>query len=417
MKRIILITLAMIMAVGIQAQKIKLVGTWNEEGVERAWIFKKDGTLSLVGSIPTQARQFGRYFNYNLWYSRTEGKWTISGDTITEIGIHLQINIQCKNLNLNGLTATQKKCIKDSMDQDIASEQSRLKSDWARNYVGHKRIYTVESFSPMRMTFNNLNGSKFVLIRDVDKMTAVEKAAFEKDVAEYEAQIQKEKEMRELAKREAEAKAKHEAEERAKRAEEARLEAEKVYWEQMGAEKKASFDKAAAEGVNLIDLGLSVRWADRNLGASSDSDKGEYYAWGEIAPKNDSKSKYKPIVKPKAGAVLDASSDPATVRWGTGWHVPTIEQWKELFEKCSIRENTDHTGVVFTGPNGNSITIPFTRYTYWAHYWSNSISYKNHARIASVPRQAPAQIIAGYELKSSDTPKDDSFDVESLLPI
>ena len=416
MKRKFLITIAMIMAIGIQAQNIKLVGTWKEEGVERTWIFKKDGTLSLVGSIPTQARFFGRYFNYNLWYSRTEGKWTVSGDTITEIGIPLQINIQCRNLDLNGLTAAQKKQIKDRMDQDRALEQSRLKSDWAKNYVGYKRIYTVESFSPMRMALN-FNGSKFVLIRDVDKMTPAEKAAFEKDVAEYEAQIQKEKEMRELAKREAEAKAKHEADERAKRAEEARLEAEKVYWEQMGAEKRASFDKVAAEGVNLIDLGLSVRWADRNLGASSDSDKGECYAWDEITPKEDSNSKYKPIMKPKVGAVLDASSDPATVRWGTGWHVPTIEQWKELFEKCSMRENTDHTGVIFTGPNGNNITIPFTSYTYWAHYWSNSIRYKNIARIASVPRQAPAQMILGYEVKSSDTPAVGSIDVDTLLPI
>lgn len=429
MKRFILLTIAMIFAMSISAQKINIVGTWeevdpnqyhnqvlNESIVVRTWIFSTDGTKTLKGRQRLTYPIGGINCTFDIVQSRTDEKWTLNGKTLTGEAIPLnKLTVDVDYQKYGNYTTAQKQKINAGIPafRQLAIKEAR--QDW-QSFVGHKTTYTIISYNPKQMVLD-LDGQEFVLVRDQTKMTPAEKATFEKDVAEYEAQIQKEKEMRELAKREAEAKAKHEAEERAKRAEEARLEAEKVYWEQMGAEKRASFDKAAAEGVNLIDLGLSVRWADRNLGASSDSDKGEYYAWGEIAPKNDSKSKYKPIVKPKAGAVLDASSDPATVRWGTGWHVPTIEQWKELFEKCSMRENTDHTGVVFTGPNGNSITIPFTRYTYWAHYWSNSISYKNHARIASVPRQAPAQIIAGYELKSSDTPKDDSFDVESLLPI
>ena len=34
-----------------------------------------------------------------------------------------------------------------------------------------------------------------------------------------------------------------------------------------------------------IDLGLSVKWADRNIGASSPTEKGDYFAWGELKPK------------------------------------------------------------------------------------------------------------------------------------
>ena len=37
--------------------------------------------------------------------------------------------------------------------------------------------------------------------------------------------------------------------------------------------------------MQVVDLGLSVKWADRNLGATSPIDKGELYAWGELFPK------------------------------------------------------------------------------------------------------------------------------------
>ena len=194
--------------------------------------------------------------------------------------------------------------------------------------------------------------------------------------------------------------------------------ADLTFQQNLGPEKLASLKKAEKEGVKLVDLGLSVRWADRNIGSLSSYDKGVFYAWGEVHPRTlDENRKYKPIVKPKKDAVLDATSDPATVRWGTGWHVPTIQQWRELFEKCSMHETFDHTGVVFTGPNGNSIIIPFTNYNYWAHYWSNTSGSKGYADNASVPRKAPSQVVAGEVLKSSDRPKTGSFFAETPFPI
>ena len=36
-----------------------------------------------------------------------------------------------------------------------------------------------------------------------------------------------------------------------------------------------------------VDLGLSVKWADRNVGASSSTDGGYYYAFGEITTKSE----------------------------------------------------------------------------------------------------------------------------------
>jgi hypothetical protein len=194
--------------------------------------------------------------------------------------------------------------------------------------------------------------------------------------------------------------------------------AELAYQHSLGSEKITSLKKAEKEGVKLVDLGLSVRWADRNIGSSSSYDAGLYFAWGEVIPRAlDEERKYKPIIKPKKDAVLDTTSDPATVRWGVGWHVPTIQQWKELFEKCSMNETSDHTGVVFTGPNGNSIIIPFTNYAYWAHYWANESGYKGYGNNASVPRKAPSQVIAGETIKSSDKPKTGSIFAETPFPI
>lgn len=40
-----------------------------------------------------------------------------------------------------------------------------------------------------------------------------------------------------------------------------------------------------ANGHEYVDLGLSVKWATCNIGASSPEELGEYYAWGEVQPK------------------------------------------------------------------------------------------------------------------------------------
>ena len=57
--------------------------------------------------------------------------------------------------------------------------------------------------------------------------------------------------------------------------------------------------------INSIDLGLSVLWADRNIGAASPWDSGDYFAWGETAPKDDfSWENYKYTEADAATAIL-----------------------------------------------------------------------------------------------------------------
>ena len=50
----------------------------------------------------------------------------------------------------------------------------------------------------------------------------------------------------------------------------------------------AEGDAKTPNGVEAVDLGLSVKWANMNVGAQKDSGFGSYFAWGEIKPKDDS---------------------------------------------------------------------------------------------------------------------------------
>lgn len=105
-------------------------------------------------------------------------------------------------------------------------------------------------------------------------------------------------------------------------------------------------------GHEWIDLGLSVKWATCNVGASKPEDYGDYYAWGETTTKSDydwdtykwCKGTYDTMTKyctdSYYGTVdnrttLTSSDDVATVKWGSKWRMPTKEEMKELDEDCT----------------------------------------------------------------------------------
>ncbi|MGM9747136.1 MAG: hypothetical protein ACI30H_09275 [Paludibacteraceae bacterium] len=135
-------------------------------------------------------------------------------------------------------------------------------------------------------------------------------------------------------------------------------------------------------GYEYVDLGLSVKWATCNVGATAPEEYGNHYAWGETEPKSDySLSTYKwmervdskIIVKKyctdaNAGTVdnktvLDPEDDAATVNWGGTWRMPTNDEWKELIDKCTWTwvENfngSGKNGYEVKGANGNAIFLP-----------------------------------------------------------
>ena len=376
MKTILSLAIALAMEMNVNAQKINLVGTWNEvepnqnynqvlneSVVVRTWIFNADGTKTMKGRQQLTYPIGGINCTFDIIQSRTDEKWTLNGKTLTMEAIPLnKLTINVDYQKYGNYTAAQKQKINAGIPAFRQQAIKETRQGW-RSFVGHICTYTISSYNPKQMVLD-LNGNEFVLVRDLTKMPPAQKAQFDKDVVEYEARIQKEKEMREAAKREAE---------------ENRIKAENEYWTRIGIEKKNSADKAAAESVKLVDLGLSVRWADRNIGATSPEDNGFMYKWGEITSSRSS-GRYKPVRKPHKKDKLDASNDPATARWGVGFHVPSPEQWEELLQKC-VREVRNNV-LIITGPNGNSISIPIGNSISIpiktaqnnVHYWSNAMS-------------------------------------------
>ena len=119
-----------------------------------------------------------------------------------------------------------------------------------------------------------------------------------------------------------------------------------------------------------VDLGLSVKWATCNLGASQPHEYGDYYAWGETSPKSffsevNSETLNKPEMNDIAG---NLTYDAARFKWRRDWRLPTRDECRELLERCMWKWTTQNgrCGYKVEGPNGNSIFLPA------AGWYSNS---------------------------------------------
>lgn len=132
----------------------------------------------------------------------------------------------------------------------------------------------------------------------------------------------------------------------------------------------------------VVDLGLSVKWASFNVGARNEEEYGDFFAWGEVTPKrsydllsyrwfNDSSlSKYNSMSANGVvdnNLILDAEDDAATMNWGAEWRMPTKEEWEELHKCClwDWMENYHNSGVNgyliksnVEGYSNNSIFLP-----------------------------------------------------------
>lgn len=131
-------------------------------------------------------------------------------------------------------------------------------------------------------------------------------------------------------------------------------------------------------GYEFVDLGLSVKWATCNIGASNPEDNGDYYSWGETEKKsfynwssykfrlsgdsydNVTFSKYN--TNDKRGTVdnktiIDPEDDVAHVTWGGDWRIPTEAEIDELKKRCTW------TWTTVNGVNGYLVTSNVSGYT------------------------------------------------------
>ena len=156
--------------------------------------------------------------------------------------------------------------------------------------------------------------------------------------------------------------------------------------------KKLEELKAAGGSTTVVkdyvDLGLpsGLMWRKYNVGANSEYEAGNYYAWAETSPKQEynwdtykycvqvngiglySYTKYN---KTDKLTVLQPEDDAATANLGNNYRTPTREEWKELLNKCNwevvTKTNKNYMNPVVdywkvTGPNGKFIILPSTGY-------------------------------------------------------
>ena len=120
-------------------------------------------------------------------------------------------------------------------------------------------------------------------------------------------------------------------------------------------------DDGTIAGIEYVDLGLSVKWAPFNIGATSPAECGDYFAWGEI----ETKTEYTEANSLTHGIYMEdiggnPQYDAARAIWGSTWRLPSREEIEEIVAECTWEWTSvdGMNGCKITGPNGNHIFVP-----------------------------------------------------------
>lgn len=169
---------------------------------------------------------------------------------------------------------------------------------------------------------------------------------------------------------------------------------------------------------DYVDLGLPSRtlWAKTNVGASTETEAGSYFAWGESATKStytqvnyawatgitaEGEWGYQKLTKYDDNdnkKTLEAADDAATTQWGSTWVTPTPEQFQELLDNCTW--TIEGNGYRVAGTNGNSIYLPFAGQMYEGNltYSDEWGTYITNTRVETVTGNTPRYPTNCYEL-------------------
>ncbi len=201
-------------------------------------------------------------------------------------------------------------------------------------------------------------------------------------------------------------------------------------------EKKVRTDspqilKDIIKGHEWVDLGLpsGTKWATYNVGAASPDEFGDYYAWGEIEPKDEyidinSLTHRKDIKWLEKHGIIDkegnltSAHDVATLVWGEPWRMPTDEEYEELLDFC-VWTFTDYKGTngyLVTGPNHETIFFVAAGFKQGAtaeyigdygDYWSATV----------VPELIGASCSLGYSSKTYGRRRYARFAGRTIRPV
>ena len=159
----------------------------------------------------------------------------------------------------------------------------------------------------------------------------------------------------------------------------AKQEQERKHEEYVKEQRKKAFP-------NAVDIGLSVKWASFNLGAYKPADVGSMFYWAENQSSTKGNPKYSKVKVDVIGDIAgDDKYDAATNMLGKNWRLPTDEECQELLNNCKWETKIIDgiEGRLVTGPNGNSIFLPFnqkdikSRKYVSGHYWTSTPHYES----------------------------------------
>ena len=144
------------------------------------------------------------------------------------------------------------------------------------------------------------------------------------------------------------------------------------------------------EPAEAVDLGLSVKWASHNLGASQPEELGWGYTWGDNTGtdvNHRDEDDYRGLIThiQETQEPIDISGnpswDPAAYKWKGKWRMPTLTEVIELVSNTTCQEERDGSGILqgyrVTGKNGNSIFLPVNGELenapqMWGMYWTGN---------------------------------------------
>ena len=110
--------------------------------------------------------------------------------------------------------------------------------------------------------------------------------------------------------------------------------------------------------TDLVDLGLSTKWAKYNVGASDEKQLGGLFGFGDMTGFQTSIN----LEDYASADIYKTNRDVANKVYGSWVTMPTIDEFEELFTECKkewVEDTQNHVaGYKFTGPNGNSIFLP-----------------------------------------------------------
>ena len=160
-----------------------------------------------------------------------------------------------------------------------------------------------------------------------------------------------------------------------------------------------------------VDLGLpsGLKWTKCNVGATSETDYGYYFQWGDIEDKSNSDCSWKTYEYYNGSSdtltkynnstsfgetldnktTLDLEDDAARVHMGGDWRMPTRDEFRELFDYTNNEWISNYNGSGVNGrkftskTNGSSIFIPASGYRLGSSFrgqgsggdvWSSSLN-------------------------------------------